>query len=161
MNTVDEKCQTSDQTTNEEVEDTINVEEKEDVEDLSDLNRKKQAEKEFWAENNMAQTQIFINSMDGNLNLGYKQNTEKFEIENHAKTYDLQNQDDCVKFVETYRNSEYLAVALVLCTFEAVVIGDLPELRSKMLECLPTTDSETCEENEISKRNPYLSMNTI
>lgn len=163
MNTETEKCQTPDQEINEEVEETtkIEAEEKEDVENLSDLTRKKQAEKEFWAENNMAQTQIFINSMDGNLNFGYKQSTEKFEPKKHVKTYDLKNQDECSEFVETYKDSEYLAVALILCTFEAVVIGDLPELKSKMLECLPVTESEDCDGNETLKQNPYLSMNTI
>lgn len=135
--------------------------EKEAAESLSDLTRKKHAEKEFWAENNLAQTQIFINSMDGNLNFGHKQTTETLKSPKEGKRYNLQKQDECAEFVEAYRDGEYLAVALILCTFEAVVVGDLPELQLKMLNCLPVTNTEDGEENAQPRQDPYLSLNTI
>lgn len=163
MNAEDEKQNTPDNVMNEELEEITKIEEeeKEEAESPSDLIRKKQKENEFWAENNMAQTQIFINSMNGNLNYDYKHSAEKLETRRDVKRYNLQKVDECTEFVETYRNGEYLAVALILTAFEAVVVGDLPELKQKMLECLPVAGSEDDEEDELPKKNPYLSINTI
>lgn len=163
MSTADEKKDASGSMISEypEVEKGIGSEEKEEAENLSDLAEKKDAEKKFWAESNMAQTQIFINSMDGNLNLGYKKKREERDLKQTIRKYDLRDQEQCTEFVETFRDGEYLALALILCTFEAVVVGDLPELKSKILKYLPATESMDNEGIHYPKQDPYLSINTI
>lgn len=126
---------------------------------LDDLIQKKQTENKLQAENNTARTQIFINSMEGGLNLGAGMRVESGKLS--QKKYNLRNQEECTEFVETYKDGEYLALTLILCTFEAVVVGDLPELKSKILECLPVREEVTDETGEYQRDDPYLSLNTV
>lgn len=70
---------------------------------------------------NIREYQIFIQNLD-NLFAGYKQNLKGTKVKQDVKKYDLRNPDDCSEFVEKYRNSEYVAVAIILSTFEVVSI---------------------------------------
>ena len=75
----------------------------------------------------------------------------------------MSNSNDCTQFVEKYKYSEYLAMAIILSTFEAVLLADLPDLQKTLMEYLPIVrmkDNEEKEE-EASQPNPYVSLNTI
>ncbi|MEH2957586.1 hypothetical protein [Candidatus Merdisoma sp. JLR.KK006] len=147
MNTEDEKS-----------EDILKSEE---TESLEELTQQKRSEKEFCAENNTAQTQIFINSMNGDLNWGYRKIMEEVEKQKRKKEFDLREREECAEFVERFRDSEYLALALILCVFEAMAVSELPELKSGLLGCLPITPNGDNESRERTNQDPYLSLNTI
>lgn len=150
--------------TNETMDKTVlhEAEEEESITDSSDLEQKKQsANNAFNVEGNVAQTQIFIQNLS-TLNANYKQSQEQDNFGLPEKSYDLRDSKDCSEFVEKYRDSEYLAVAILLSTFDMVALGDLPDLKEKLLEYLPAAEdlNEEVEEKH-SRQNPYISINTI
>ncbi len=135
--------------------------EKEEIDDPDELEKAKRFN-EFTVKDNMAQYQIFIQNLD-NLFAGYKQSPKGTKVKQDVKKYDLRNPDDCSEFVEKYRDSEYVAVAVILSAFEVVSIGDLPDLEERLLEYLPTAeklDDETADAYR-TQRNPYISLNSI
>ncbi|MCI8426783.1 MAG: hypothetical protein HFJ03_04445 [Lachnospira sp.] len=143
-------------------EDNIN-EETENINNQSDLEEKKRTINKLNANNNWGQNQAFINSVDTIVYNVYKQDLKQSESEKSLKKYDLSNSNDCTQFVEKYKYSEYLAMAIILSTFEAVLLADLPDLQKTLMEYLPIVrmkDNEEKEE-EASQPNPYVSLNTI
>lgn len=150
---------------NEKVEKSVQeeTEQNESVDSQDDLEKRKRSTNEFYAEGNTAHTQIFIQSL-GNLNTGYGKEV-KTPYRKEDKKYDLRDVSECAEFVEQYKGSEYLAEAIILSTFELVVLGDLPDLEEGLMEYLPemqVSDSDDEEERTGNfKRDPYISLNTI
>lgn len=135
----------------------------EEVNDEAELNEKKQ-ENRFNVENNKAQSMINLNNLKGNVYIQY-QNEEPEKNRNiSARKFNLRKPKDCIEFVETYKDGEYLALAIILSLFEAVPISDLPELEFKLLNSFPKSveEEEKGEEySNISKNSSYLAVNTI
>lgn len=132
--------------------------ENEDVDSSDDLKNEKQKINEFHVKGNSAYVQLFIqNNMDSifrDILLHLKSPTNETE----GKSYNLKDKVECAEFIERYKNSEYLIVAIILSTFEVVLLGDLPDLREQLMEYLP----ETKKENEPKyQKNPYISIYTI
>lgn len=138
------------------------AEENDEINNSSDLEQKKRTTNEFIAEGNVAQTQIFIQNLS-TLNADYKQRVEQNNSDLPEKSYDLQKSEDCAEFVEKYRNSEYLAMAIILSSFEVVTLGDLQDLCEKLMKHLPTIEilNKDGAEEHYSERNPYISLDTI
>ena len=138
------------------------TDENETINKASDLEQEKRVKNKFDVKGNTAQQQIFIQNLNWSSQY-QEQCAEKSDLKKTAKQYDLRNANECSEFVETYKNSEYLAAAIVLSTFEATALTDLPNLQEKLLEYLPAV--EVVEESESGKRasfiDPYISINTI
>lgn len=138
----------------------------EEIEDWENLEQKKREVNEFNAENNSAQNQIFIQDLGtGGFTVNYY--TQKMEsvvpplpVE---KKYNLRRQNECIEFVETFKNTEYFITAVVLCGLEAVVLADLSDLKSRIKSLLPEETIYDQEGNIVSawKNNPYLALNSI
>ena len=141
----------------------VELEEQEDDENIDnsdELEQKKQ--NVFNAEGNTAWVQVFVNSL-GELNMNYKQSVEKKENTAAGKSYDLSKLDECTEFVEQFKNSEYLATAIILCTFEMIPLADLSDLQKYLMECLPVAQLHNGVETEEhdGQKNPYISLKTI
>lgn len=143
-------------------EDTIDDED-ENVDSQSYLKEKKRTINKLNAKNNIGQEQFFINNVDTIVYKSCKQFSEESNLEESLKKYDLCNLNDCSEFIEKYKYSEYLAMAIILGTFEAVLLGDLPDLQKTLMEYLPTVEVRNSEVKEefCSQPNPYVSLNTI
>lgn len=146
----------------EEIQEEFN--ENEEIDKSADLEKEKQMQimNEFNAEGNMAGMQVFIQNV-GSLKMPYKQNTDDINLKVSSKTYDLRNVGECSEFVEIYKNSEYLAIAVILSTFEVVALGDLPDLQKNLMRYLPLPkilDSEGTEDY-YSQQDSYISLNKI
>lgn len=127
------------------------------INSTSDLEQEKQrTAHEFYAQGNTASTQIFIGHL-GAMNLdSQKKATPSGPLV--GQTYSLHTRKGCREFVERYKSSEYLAVAIVLSVFELVYLGDLYELIRLLMEELP--DTVEVEEAAPPVRNPYISVDT-
>ncbi len=136
--------------------------EKEEIDNSSDLEKNKQhISSEFNAEGNMAQTQIFIQNLNGTIPEWLKDEVV-VSSKKTKEVYDLQNKQQCADFVEKYGNSNYLAVAIILSIFEVVILQDLPDLEEQLIKYLPeikVSDNENSLYN--NWHNPYISLNTI
>lgn len=143
-------------------EDNIN-EENENINNQSDLKEKKRTINKLNTYDNLGQYQAFVNSVDNIVYNIYKQDSKESEPEKSLKKYNLINVNDCSEFVEKYKYSEYLAIAIILSVFEAVLLGDLPELQKTIMEYLPIVRMKDNEEKEEvdTQPNPYVSLNTI
>lgn len=138
-------------------------------ENPDDIAKEKRADNEFNATNNNALNQVFAQYLkEVHLHFGnesYYNPTENTTNNSMAETesYDLRKADDCAKFGERYKGSEHFATAIILCTFEVVSLGDLPDLKSKLIELLPKEKvfDDEGKEISISQENPYLSLNSI
>lgn len=93
------------------------------------------------------------------MNLGSQQIRED-KAPSSKQTYDLRIRTDCTRFVEQYKNSEYLAVAIVLTTFEVVRLSDLSELKTLLLEELPIVEPAKADDIP-PPQNPYIAMDTF
>ena len=138
------------------------LEDREEIDSSTELEKKKKITNTYNAEGNIGQTQIFIQTLS-NLNMDYKQSSNEMSINQPLKKYNLCNPNECSEFVEKYKDSEFVIVAIVLCTFENVALGDLPDLQEKLINYLPKGETESNEEGDgnYSRRNPYISLNTI
>ncbi len=121
--------------------------------------QEKQTANVFDVHDNGAQTQIFIQNLN-TLNAGKVQGNEIIDskIINDQK-YNLYNLENCNCFVETYKDSEYLAVAIILSVFEIVSLRDMDVLIESLIKFLPTTESR--DNNRKEKRDIYISLNTM
>lgn len=136
-------------------------EENENVNSSEELEKEKQKTNEFVAEGNMAQYQIFIQNYN-EYDKGIRQILNAVSADGNRKKYDLCQADKCVEFVETYRDSEYVAVAVILCVFEFVSLAALPELRKVFIKNLPKVERPGQEESvHIINGDPYLSIDTL
>lgn len=72
----------------------------------------------------------------------------------------MENKDECARFVEEYRNGEYLALAVTLAIFDVVTINDLPNIENSLISLLPNTDEpeEDGEPVNSHRSDPYLSL---
>lgn len=137
-----------------------------EIDNSEDLEEQKRKIKEFHAEGNYAQKQIFIQEVVANgLMLNpYNMKTEviapKLPVD---KKYDLSKQEECIEFVEAFNGSEYFTIAVLLCVFETVLLEHLEDLKLNLLNYLPKEvvyDSEG-KEVHISRKNPYISLDSI
>ena len=139
-------------------EDDCSPEINEPIDSASDLEQeKKRTAHEFYAQGNTASTQIFIGHL-GTMTLDSRQKKVAASRPTASQTYSLHTRKECKEFVEQYKNSEYLAVAIVLSVFELVYLGDLYELDKLLVEELP--DAVSMEEDAPPIRNPYISVDT-
>ena len=137
--------------------------EKENIETADDLMKEKAGNK-FIARENTAQTQIFIQTA----NFANKADVKQvLDLVNAAagndKKYDLQKMEDCAEFFGTCKEREYIVLAIVLSVFEIVPIGDYPNLKEILAECLPVVlqiDQDGKEKYD-QQANSYLSLNTM
>lgn len=139
--------------------------EKEQLDSEEELEQEKRSLHEFNAKENIADTQWFIQNLDKvfNINCYMKQEGTVSQERLNERTYDLENKKDCVEFIEEHMGDEYLLVALILCTFEFVTLGDLPNLRAELGTYLPQKEvMESKEEKHFFyQNNPYLSLDSI
>lgn len=140
-------------------------EENETVDSVSDLKQEKHTKNKFHAEGNVAQQQIFIQNLNWS-NEYQEQHQQKSHYAKVTKKYDLRDARQCTEFIETYGNSEYLAAAIILSTFEAVTLTDFSDLQETLMKYLPRVETpehgETGETGTtVSALNPYLSIDTI
>lgn len=126
----------------------------------SDLEQeKKRASESFYAQGNMGATQIFINHL-GSMNLDPQLKPDASAEPPADQTYALHTRKGCAAFVERYKNSEHLAVAIVLSVFDLVYLGDLPDLKEQLMAELP--EAVPMEEDIAPPaRNPYISVDTF
>lgn len=135
-------------------------EDNEPIGSAADLEQeKKRTAQEFYAQGNVGTTQIFIGHLDSMSYAPQKKQEAPAESPGD-KTYSLGARKECAAFVERYKNSEHLAVAIVLSVFELVYIGDLPELTALLMEELPEA-VPTGEDAAPPVRDPYISMDTF
>lgn len=139
--------------------------EKETVDSASDLKQEKHIKNKFYAEGNTAQQQIFIQNLNWSSQY-QEQNQKKDHYAKTSKKYDLRDVRQCTEFIETYGNSEYLAAAIILSTFEVVTLTDFSDLQETLMKYLPTVEAperdETREtETTVSTLNPYISIDTV
>lgn len=135
---------------------------KDNVDNAEDLAKEKRNINEFNVSDNNANVQIFIQNLDHwNTNITNTNTTKSESAE--IIVYNLCVLDDCTKFIEKYKYSEYLAVAIVLSTFEIVSLRDLPSLKAMLFDQLPREEILESEvvEKFLSGQNPYISLNTI
>lgn len=126
----------------------------EPIRSSDDLEEKKRTVHGLNAEGNFANTQIFIQSMNLTSPPGQVSQPE------NGQAYSLQVTKDCAAFVERYKNSEYLAVAILLSIFEVVRLSDLPDLMGPLLECLPAAPPEGGGA-AAQFGDPYISMDKL
>lgn len=139
-------------------EDDCSPEINEPIDSASDLEQeKKRTAHEFYAQGNTAATQIFIGHL-GTMNLDSRPKIDASSGPTASQTYSLHTRKECKEFVERHKNSEYLAVAIVLSVFELVSLGDLYELDKLLMEELP--DAGVVEEDAPPPRDPYTSVDT-
>lgn len=130
----------------------------EPISNASDLEEEKQrTTHEFYAQGNTATTQIFIGHL-GAMNLDPWQKKNATSEQTVDQTYFLHTRKGCKAFVERYKNSEHLAVAIVLSVFGLVYLGDLYELNKLLMEELP--DATATGEDIPPARDPYISVDT-
>lgn len=145
---------------------TERVEVCEEIDTAEELEYKKREIREFNAENNSAQNQIFIQDL-GKGNLTFNYYSDKMQpISSSAsvkKRYNLQEVQECIEFVETYRKSEYLVTVLLLGIFEAIDISEFISLKEKLVNFLPTNTYYDAEGNKIQEtaENPYVALNSV
>lgn len=152
-------------TTNEKLDeiDQEDFDENEGVDNSDDLAQKKRTTNELNAKNNTAQHQVFIQNLD-TLNINYLPSANAISQKYSSnESYNLRHSDGCIEFVEKFKDGEYLTIAIILCTFEAVSLGDLPNLKSKLMEYLPKMKVLDSEGTEIHcpQQDPYISLNSI
>lgn len=138
-------------------------EETKEEDDLSeDPEQEKQKINEFNAKGNQAFNQAFIQTL--NIKANYILDVEKEKEQNKKEEkYDLQKKEDCIRFVENYKKGDYLAVAAILCVFEAVIVSELPWLMTKIAEYLPDVKGKEEDEKGIYNNcnNPYIALDTV
>lgn len=111
------------------------------------------------ASGNIAENQIFINALYMGNSPQYKEapNAPKRKKE---VSFDLGDQKECERFVEEYRNGEYLALAVTLAIFDVVAISDLPGIESNLISFLPDVDEPDDDGKAVNSHysDPYLSL---
>lgn len=132
-------------------------EENKPIRSTSDLEQEKRSAQEFSAQGNVGNYQIFVNHLNA-LNMDSLRRQPASTERQSNQTYQLHIRKDCASFVECYKNSEYLATAIALSTFEAVRLSDLPELIEHLMDLLPSSGQEN---ENLSVRDPYISTNTF
>lgn len=145
------------------IEEYSEEDEKENIETAEDLMKEK-ADNKFIARENTAQTQIFIQTANFDNRADVKQVHDLVNaVAGNDKKYDLQKMEDCAEFFGTFKNREYIALAIVLSVFEIVSIGDYPNLKGILTEYLPVVlqIDQDGKETYDQQTNSYLSLNTM
>lgn len=90
-----------------------------------------------------------------------KEMMEKFAATpSENKMYDLTNIDDVVAFGENYKASEHFAFAIILSVFEYVMLDDLHDLKSKLLQKLDKVVDNEGKEIAV-QQNSYIATNSL
>lgn len=140
-------------------EDDHSAEANEPISNTSDLEQeKKRAAYEFYAQGNTATTQIFIGHLGSMDDFNSWQKKDTPSTPPAIQAYSLHTRQGCREFVERYKSSEHLAVAIVLSVFELVYVGDLHELEELLMEELP--DAVPAKEDAPLNWDPYTSVDT-
>ena len=131
-----------------------------------ELEQKKLEMNGYNVQGNSAQNQIFIKDVgSGGLTVNYNI-TKMVPVESQLpieKQYDLTKCEDCIEFVETFKNSEYFVTAIVLSIMESVKVKDLPDLKEKITPYLPQEDRDNMTDGDKQSLNysSYISLNTV
>ncbi len=143
---------------------TMHSDEGEEVGSSAELEEKKRIVNESQVSNNTTDLLLNVQNLYGTIVLGERKAVTSNALVTEKK-YALQNIDECVAFIEEHKDSEYLAVAMILSVFEAVALSDLPDLVRQLMDYLPESEVQHKDENEYgnkqSKYNPYISLNSI
>lgn len=143
-----------------------NDDECDEISTVEELEQKKREIKEYNAENNSAQNQIFIQDL-GKGSLTFNYYSDKMQpISSSAsvkKRYNLQEVQECIEFVETFKNSEYLVTVLLLGLFEAIDIAEFISFKEKLVSFLPAKMHYDMEGKQIQEttENPYVALNSV
>lgn len=126
-----------------------------------EMEKEKQAIHEMWAQNNTGAVQFFVQNMNYGSAREYRE-TDAPKPEK-SESFHLENASECARFVEKYRDSEYVALAITLSAFDQVLLSDLPELKAALLSRLPVTKTTDSQGKEIvrEKADPYLSLDSV
>ena len=137
-------------------------EEKEKIETADELMKEK-ADNKFIARENTAQIQIFVQNANFDNKADIKQILDLVNAGGgNEKQFDLRKMEDCAEFFDTCKKREYIALAIVLSTFEIVLIGDYVNLKDALMEYLPAVwqaDQEG-KETYVQQVNSYISLNS-
>lgn len=151
---------------NHEAEETKDVEQEsspfEDADQInssSDLENAKRSAQGMFVTENTGATQVFINSV-GSLCVDSSQARPASSVSRNNQVYKLHTPRGCADFVEQFKHSDYLAVAIVVSTFELVRLSDLPNLKSLLLTQLPSAKVSD-EQDSSSSEDAYISVNSL
>lgn len=136
----------------------------EEIDNSDELEQKKREANEFNADNNRAENQIFIQDMGtGGFTVNYYAQKSVPVISDLPvkEKFDLRKQEDCIHFIEAFKNTEFFLTAVILCVFDAVPLSDLPALISVLVRCLPAEEPSDPEEPGSLKKDPFLAVNSI
>ena len=122
--------------------------------------RKGEVKKDFYAENNHAHTQSFIQEAE---NVNYYINDMRPIKTNLSvdKTFNLCDVQGCINFVREFKETEYFYTAFVLLVFKKINVTDMRVLKELFLKCM-ANDNKLDDDNE--KRDyigPYVALESI
>lgn len=126
---------------------TMHSDEGEEVGSSAELEEKKRIVNESQVSNNTTDLLLNVQNLYGTIVLGERKAVTSNALVTEKK-YALQNIDECVAFIEEHKDSEYLAVAMILSVFEAVALSDLPDLVRQLMDYLPESEVQHKDENE-------------
>lgn len=134
----------------------------EDINDAENLEKKKQEVKRFYAENNHAYTQSFIQEAQTvNYNINNMMPVKcKLSVD---KQFDLSDSKECIEFVTEFKNTEYFYTAFILSMFQKVDVFDMKELKTLLSTCLADLYGNE-KEDEFRKSEyigPYVAQDSI
>lgn len=123
------------------------------------LQEAKRTFQNYDASGNTAELQFFVNTLNMGSVPQYKENPDTSKARRDV-SFDLRVPESCAKFVEEYRNGEYLALAVTLAVFDVVTVNDLPSIEGDLIQFLPDVDNANDESKAINDHhsNPYLSL---
>ena len=126
---------------------------------------KKKVQNEFNAMGNTADKQIYAQNITGPINFITNMNNARpvgpeLPLD---KRYDLRETADCIEFIESFKNTEYLPTALILCLLKAAALSDLSDLKARISDLLPHEIVYDAEGREVYAREtkPYISLNSL
>ena len=134
-----------------------------EIYDAEELEKGKREANEFRVDHNDVHNQTNIQSA-GTVNYYINKMASVKPKPTKGESYNLQEKESFIQFVEKYKDTDYFIVAFILCVFEAVAIEDLYDLKKKLAECLlqgayPSLKSE--EGLEKKMMDPFTSMDSI
>lgn len=116
---------------------------------------------EMWVRDNTGFIQVFIQNMN---TTGQPCHQDIGTLASFGKgdEFHLEDPDECARFVEKYKDGEFLALAVTLAVFNYLPLDDLPEVTTSLLEYLPIFYELDPNGKQVfrQKSDPYLSLNS-
>lgn len=132
-------------------------------EEIHDSDKLEEEKRKISFDENNARDQVFIQGdvqWDRLIINNYYSGMKPVASEHpREKTYDLRILKECVEFVEEYKNSQYLSMAVLLCVFEVVALTDLPDLKFELDILLRLKNG--IEDKENIKVDSFISLDSM